>query len=132
MATSIQLKRALTFEGTADEAIEKVKQLSGDNALKVGEPMIVRYKENSEYRFMLITCTAVSPISLTIYPAFDNLTDFADYIKSVVPGGGSGTTVDSLEYIFSEMGGGTTQRNFNDAVITTISDIDKRLTWQNI
>jgi hypothetical protein len=131
MATSIQLKRALTFEGTADEAIARVKELSGDNALKVGEPMIVRFREDSGYRFMLVTCTAVNPTSLTIYPAFENLTDFANYIKSIVPSSG-GSTVDTLEYIFSEMGGGTTQRQFNDAVITTISDIEERLTWQNI
>lgn len=132
MATSIQLKRALTFEGSADEAIAKVKELSGDNALKVGEPMIVRYKEESEYRFMLVTCTAVNPTSLTIYPAFDNLNDFAEYIKSLVPGGGGGTTVDDLEYVFSEMGGGSTQRQFNDAVITTLAGIEGTLTWQNI
>jgi hypothetical protein len=131
MATSIQLKRALTFEGTADEAIARVKELSGDNALKVGEPMIVRFREDSEYRYMLVTCTAVDPTSLTIYPAFENLTDFSNYIKSIVPSSG-GSTVDTLEYIFSEMGGGTTQRQFNDAVITTILDIDERLTWQNM
>lgn len=131
MATSIQLKRALTFEGTADEAIARVKELSGDNALKVGEPMIVRFREDSEYRYMLVTCTAVDPTSLTIYPAFENLTDFSNYIKSIVPSSG-GSTVDTLEYIFSEMGGGTTQRQFNDAVITTILDIDERLTWKNM
>lgn len=131
MATSIQLKRALTFEGTADEAISRVKELSGDNALKVGEPMIVRFREDSEYRYMLVTCTAVDPTSLTIYPAFENLTDFTNYIKSIVPSSG-GSTVDTLEYIFSEMGGGTTQRQFNDVVITTILDIDERLTWQNM
>lgn len=148
MAT-IQLKRAFTYNGSAVEAIDKISRLSGDSALKVGEPMAVRYLESStasdgstitRYRYLTVICieaaTVSSPATLTILPSFDNLSDFASYIKTIVPSGGSGSIVVSasdLEYIFSDENleiSGNTQAEFNGYIINILNSLTSRLTWK--
>lgn len=139
MAT-IQIKRALTFEGTAAEAISKVKELSGDNALKIGEPMVVRYKSTTggenRFRYLLVVCTNDNPVSLTIYPSFDSIEDFTNYVNSIVVGGGGGTatTADQISYSFNEefFGEGSNQKQFNDSVLTYLTDVESRLSWKSI
>lgn len=137
----IQLKRAFTFTGTADEALSKVKALTGDKALKVGEQMAIRYLDslNSRYRFMIVTCTSIGVTGipeLSISPQFDDLRDFIKYVKDNVGGGeGGASTADQLSYIFDNTAigiQGENQEQFNDLVMHVLESMQDSLTWVHL
>lgn len=137
----IQLKRAFTFTGTADEALSRIKALTGDKALKPGEQMAVRYLDvlNSRYRYMIVTCTSVGVTGipeLSISPQFDDFRDFIKYVKDNVGGGeGGASTADQLSYIFDNtvLGiQGENQEQFNDLVMHVLESMQDSLTWVHL
>lgn len=133
MAT-IQLKRAFTFSGSANDALTSIRaKIESDSLLSVGEPMVVRYTDGDIFRYLMVVCTATSPASLTVYPSFSDLNDFAEYIKSISPSGS--VTADDLQYVFENLDleiSGSTQSDFNGAVIDLLVELKKRLSWQVI
>lgn len=137
----IQLKRAFTFTGTADEALSKIKALTGDQALKAGEQLAVRYLDvlNSRYRYMLVLCTSIDVDGvpqLSITPQFDNLRDFIKYIKDNVGSSEAGaSTAEQLVYIFDnqDLGiQGENQEQFNNLIMHVLESVQDSLTWVHL
>lgn len=137
----IQLKRAFTFTGTADEALSKIKALTGNQALKAGEQLAVRYLDvlNSRYRYMVVLCTSIGVDGvpqLSITPQFDDLRDFIKYIKDNAGSSEAGaSTAEQLTYIFDnqDLGiQGENQEQFNNLVMHVLESMQDSLTWVHL
>lgn len=135
----IQLKRAFNFKGSANEALAKLKQLDGDAALSSGEPVAVRYWDgySASFKYLLAICTSpktdTDPATLCVYPSFESIDAFADYIQSFVTAASGAVTADQLKYVFNnaELGiSGESQADFNSGVINILQVLNDRLTWK--
>lgn len=77
----IQFKRALDFNGSLNEAINKIQNLTPK--IEPGEPLLCSYNDNGITKYLLALGVDTSG-NIRIIPAFTDLEELNDYIKAHV------------------------------------------------
>lgn len=72
----LQFKRNLSFNGSLQEAIQKITDLQ----LQVGEPLLCSYNDNGSTK--LILAFGVGEGNVRIIPAFNDYNEIINFIKS--------------------------------------------------
>lgn len=78
---NIQFKRITGFTGTFDEAVGRISQ---EVELNPGEPLICSYSSGTDQEsfFLAIGTTCRGEKTFKVFPAFTNLSDFENFVKS--------------------------------------------------
>lgn len=87
---NIQFKRIVGFTGSFDEAVARIKK---EVTLSPGEPLICSYLSGSDQEnfFLAIGTVCRGEPTFKVFPAFTDLTDFENFVKSKC---GEGATFD--------------------------------------
>lgn len=85
MATinNIQLKRVLNYTGSFDDAITCIRTKLNP-PLTEGEPIICSYTDENIKKYFLGVCTDATLQKIIVYPAYDNLNDFVNFIVKLI------------------------------------------------
>ena len=76
----IQFDRVVGFTGSFNEAVKNIKEKV---TLLPGEPLVCSYRENGVDSFFLAIGTIFQGApKIKVFPAFDDFTDFENFVKS--------------------------------------------------
>lgn len=76
----IQFDRVVGFTGSFNEAVKNIKEKV---TLLPGEPLVCSYRENGVDSFFLAIGTIFQGTpKIKVFPAFDDFTDFENFVKS--------------------------------------------------
>lgn len=86
---NIQFKRIKGFTGSFNEAVNKIKTENSGIDLQPGEPLICSYLSGSDQEnfFLAIGTVCRGERTFKVFPAFTDLTDFENFVKSKCGGG---------------------------------------------
>ena len=95
---NIQFKRIKGFTGSFNEAVARIKT---EVKLNPGEPLICAYKntDDTESFFLTVGTICTTGPTVKVFPAFNDLTDFENFVKSKC---GSGATFDLGEAVSND------------------------------
>lgn len=87
--SNIQFKRVLNYNGNINDAIDCIKnKLSPE--LESGEPIIVSYLDKTIKKYFLALGIDKTIKSIQIFPMFENMNDFIEFINKIVTVSGQG------------------------------------------